>query len=462
MKKLLFLPILCAFLSVFAQNYNSNNVKLLGTWDSMTEVPATNSGIGNRYASCWGYAQKGREYAIVGAHNGTFIFDVTNPESPVKKAFVKGRRSNCVWREYKTYQNYLYCISDDGSPNSFQIVDLSYLPDSVKVVHDDETIFRQGHTIWVDRNKMYIASTKFQNSFSPMSVFDLTNPAKPTLIRNLSDDIPNAPTAHDMFVRNDTCYMSGGNSGLKIYKLGADKKFTELGSLTQYPGSGYNHTSMLLPDSKHMVMLDEVPNSLPVKVINVKDLSDIKTVHTFTGGSKATPHNPFPAPNNRVVISYYEDGVQIFDMTNPLKPIKTGFFDTHYQTDSTATTGGYKGAWSAYTELPSKNMIVVDMQNGLFVLDPKKAYGITTSSQDVVNQSFGTIYPNPFTDEIKINSAENGSFDVTIFDMTGKKIFFEKNANIAQKSISTTTFPKGVYVVLIANDKKMFSQKMVK
>ncbi len=464
MKKILFVLLVFSLNTAFTQSikYNAQNVSLLGTWDEPTLLP-NGSFVNNRYSSCWGYAQKGREYAIVGMHTGAAIVDITNPKTPKKVAFIKGRRDKCVWREYKTYKNYLYCISDDSPPNSFQIVDMSYLPDSVHIVHDDNTLFEQGHASFIDKDKLYISSAKGSASGnSPMSVFDLTTPEKPTLIRRLNDDIPSASTAHDMFAINDTCYMSGGYPGLFVYKLGKDKKFTQLGSFSKYPFSGYNHTTMILPNHKYLIMTDEVPNSLPIKVVDISDLTDIKMVTTFSSGTSATPHNIFPAPNNRIALSYYEDGLQIFDLSNPAKPVRTGYFDTHYQTDSTNTTGGYVGLWSAYTELPSGNVVACDMQNGLFVLDAKKAYGIKTNTQDIENQIFASISPNPFSDNITIKSKENTNFNLSIFDITGKIIFQAKNQSIEQLTIPTNNFAKGVYLLKITNGNITQTEKLVK
>jgi choice-of-anchor B domain-containing protein len=462
MKKIfLFLSILVFSQVAFSQvAFKSKNVKLLGSWADLN-IPPSGNFVNSIYSSCWGYSQKGREYAIVGSHTGTYFVDITDAKNPKKVAFVKGRRDKCVWREYKTYKNFLYCVSDDGAPNSFQVVDMSYLPDSVKVVHDDVNILQQGHTVWVDKDKMYVASTKFTDGYSPMAVFSLANPAKPTLLRRIEQDSLGAPTAHDMFVKNDTCYMSGGNSGLFVYHL-KNGKFKTLGSLTKYPSGGYNHATLMLPDNKHMVMLDEVPNSLPVKVINVSNLADIKVVTTFTGGTKATPHNVFPGFNNRTVITYYEDGIRIFDLKNPAKPVETGFFDTHFQSDSTNTTGAYAGAWSAYTELPSKNIIIVDMQNGLFVVDAKAAYGINTAVNDLENEVFSTISPNPFENMVKITSSEQGFFDVKIIDELGKIVFYEKNKNVENKIINTEFLTKGIYFLKISNGEKTQTEKLIK
>ena len=51
--------------------------------------------------------------------------------------------------------------------------------------------------------------------------------------------------------------------------------FSQLGSLTNYPGAGYNHSSYITQNSKYLVMCDEVPSALPIKVLDVQNLSNI-------------------------------------------------------------------------------------------------------------------------------------------------------------------------------------------
>ncbi len=446
-------------ISAQAPVYKSQNINLLGTWDDAAIAP-NGSFVNSRYSSCWGYAGKGREYAVVGAQNGVHIVDVTNPKAPVRRAFVKGAVQNAVWREYKTYKNYLYCISDDGGANTFQIIDMSYLPDSVKVVSDDNKLFTKGHTISIDKDKMYISGGDYA-----LTVYSLTNPEKPTRLRTLSQDFPATSWAHDIFVRNDTIFGSFGYSGMFIYRFDNDStKFRLLGSITQYPAKGYNHSSLLMPNGKTLIMADEVPKSLPMKIFDVSDLQDIKLECTFSGGSRATPHNPFLAPNNRVAVSYYEDGVLIYDVSNPKNPIKTGFFDTHYQSpDSASTIGEYRGNWSAYTELPSKNLILVDMQNGLYVLDASKAYGLTSSVSTPPFEEVVRVFPNPVQDEVIFTSTRNEQANIRVYDLLGKEIIFVKNVQLDGFGLSTNQFlQKGIYFLKIDNQNFTQSIKIVK
>lgn len=66
------------------------------------------------FSGCWGWYDpvKQREYAISGAHKGTYFVDITNPTSSYIADSVIGIPIN-TWRELKTYKNYCYIISDD-------------------------------------------------------------------------------------------------------------------------------------------------------------------------------------------------------------------------------------------------------------------------------------------------------------------------------------------------------------
>src|SRR5688572_27796832 len=117
--------------------YQSKNITLLGHWDDANAQ--SKDSMGTQYSSVYGYydAAKQKEYAIVGGSKGTYFVEVTDPANPVVRDFVAGRRDSCTWREFRTYDKYAYMVSDDYAPNSFQIADLSYLPDSVHLVYDD-------------------------------------------------------------------------------------------------------------------------------------------------------------------------------------------------------------------------------------------------------------------------------------------------------------------------------------
>jgi choice-of-anchor B domain-containing protein len=473
MKKNIFFVLTFLFQIVYVKaQYDKQNVSLLSHWFNPAEVAEPQLGI--KYQSVWGWvdtSDNNKEYAIQGSSSGTYIIDVSTPTSPVVKDFIPGRRGNCIWREYKTYSHYLYAISDDASPNSFQIIDLSYLPDSVHVVYDDVTIFERSHTLYIDGDKLYCGSVTLPSAggYYSMAVYSLTNPELPVLIRTLNQDDPSISFAHDMFVRNDTVYASCGNQGLFIYKLNADSTLSLINSLTSYPDQGYNHSSSLTANGQTLIFCDEVPRNLSVKLINVSDLQNISIESTFKSNEGATAHNPYIIGNNRAVIAYYQDGVQIYNIGNPALPVKTGYFDTD-TTDGANNNynisgSAYRGCWGAYVHLPSGIILASDMQNGLFVLDASIALGINDHKTTVENKI--TVFPNPTENSASVSFHLIGPDMLTIevIDVTGKKLLTKKEytqAGSSTKMISLEGMPAGMYFLKINGKEINCSQQIIK
>ncbi|HWY09850.1 MAG TPA: choice-of-anchor B family protein [Bacteroidia bacterium] len=431
---------------------------------------------GRKYSGCWGWyqASKNKEYAIVGSSTKTYFIDVTNPYSPVIKDSVMGRSPACTWRELKTYQNYCYVVSDVCTPNSFQIIDMQYLPDSVHVVYDDSTYFERAHTVWVDGNKLYVgANAKRGQGSASMNLYSLATPSVPVLLRRLSDDYPGISFVHDMFVRNDTVFASAGGQGLQVFKLTASNTFTALGSLTGYAEAGYNHSSYLTKDGRTLVFCDETP-AMSIKVANVTNLSNI-TISALTKPNTFpdfAAHNPYVIGNKWAFVSCYQDGLQLYDISVPTAPVLKGYFDTYPQ--GGANVGNYnstswRGNWGAYPYLPSGIVIACDMQNGIFILNADSVLGNNVGVKEInSNVISASIYPNPANDKLTISfiNPDSKTYSLKITNILGQVILKEENANdcnfpITYKTIDVSKFEPGSYIVSLKANEKQFQEKII-
>ncbi|HNQ61613.1 MAG TPA: choice-of-anchor B family protein [Bacteroidia bacterium] len=461
MKKLI-LSAAILFMSLASKaQFDYQNITWLGQFNDSSVVAEPVYGI--RYQSCWGWVDPitQREYGIIGSTTGTYIIEVTNPTVPVERDYIPGKSSARIWHEYKTYGNYLYAIADGGN-NTLQIMDLSYLPDSVHVVHDTTTIFDSGHTLYIDGDRMYVASVSKPGSpYSSMSVYSLSDPENPVLMRRLDQDYPAINQVHDMFVVNDTVYASCGYDGLYIYHYNeSSNQFQQLGSLTTYPDQGYNHSSFLSRDHTMLYMCDEVPDGMAVKVVDVTDLLSPTVVDTFYSNPGATAHNPYVI-DDQLFIAYYQDGVYAYDISVPSAPVKTGYFDTHPQNPPGTYPGtAYQGCWSVYTDLPSGILLASDMQLGLFVLDVSQLTGIDKSA---AAGSFSA-YPNPADNEIRIKNtlADNKINKIELIDLGGRVIgeIAQNNMTSVDLRLSTQNYPAGFYILRVQTDSKVISQKI--
>lgn len=89
-----------------------------------------------------------------------------------------------------------------------------------------------------------------------------------------------------------------------------------------------------------------------------------------TPGSGSIIHNTHTL-NDYEVVSWYKDGIAIVDVSHPDNMIVTGHYDTYTQ----GSGNGFNGAWGVYPYLPSGNLVVSDIDNGLFVLTPTYVRG---------------------------------------------------------------------------------------
>lgn len=85
--------------------------------------------------------------------------------------------------------------------------------------------------------------------------------------------------------------------------------------------------------------------------------------------------------------------------------------------------------------------------------------GFTTGINEL-NERNASVYPNPFTDQLHIETNSATNCIVTIYNLLGESLFSEKMTG--SKTIDTGAFAKGVYVVELREGEKVVNRKFVK
>ncbi len=442
----------------FSQTYSSWRVQLLA-----------NLKPDYYFSGCWGWYDpvKNKEYAISGAAKGTFFVDITNPISSYIADSLIGIPIS-IWREIKTYKNYCYIISDDYGP-SFQIVDLSPLPDSIRVVASPDTgILYKGHALWIDKHYLYVGIPvdKYSGTHS-MGLFDLLpDPENPQFLRYLDEDYPSINQVHDMYVRNDTIFASAGYQGLQVYKYDSiQNKFIYLNSLVSYLEAGYNHSSALTQNGKTLVFMDEVPKGLSIKITDVSNLNNMQVVNYLKpyNYSNFVAHNPFVLGNQYLVASCYQDGTLIYDISNPANPVMTGYFDTYPQggANTGTYTPGYASNWGSYPFFPSGLIFSNDGTNGIFILKADSALSV----RDIDKSQPSIVFPNPAKDKIYIYTNIKNQLHISIVDISGKKILdvhYLHSNSLEPLMIKLPEVSDGIYfLTILAEDNSYVCKKII-
>lgn len=431
----------------FAQSLNMN---LVGTWDANMSTDTTYNSVDvTNYNDCWGWSQDGKEYVVIGSNVGSHIIDVTNPSTPQEVDFVRGKfSSNAIHRDYKTHKGYLFMVCDQG-PSSLQVADLSYLPDSVHVVYDEDSFIVKSHNIFIDtlNERLYSCGGTKQTGGNDLSIFDISTPSNPILLIDLKDSIPWWGSAvgyvHDIHVKNNIGFTHDEDA-MHVIDFTNVNSPVILGSLNSYPDQGYNHSGWLNEDDTTYVMLDETPGKR-VKFLDVSDYNNIQVTDLIdcnTSDTAELAHNSF-FKDDLAYTSYYSHGVYVFDASDRNDIKIAAYYDPYNDTNS-----ALDNCWGVYPYLPSNIIIASDINKGLVILNSNYIVSIKENEKS----SF-KLYPNPVNTGETVNFSKPVNYEV--YSISGQFLFGGKN----KSQFLTSQMSTGYYIVKI-NDN--FTKLIVK
>ncbi len=341
-------------LTLSAQNnYNAQ-------FRSHTEFP------GQTLANICGYAKDGKEYALLGASKGLIIMDVTNPDEPKQIVQIPGPDN--LWKEIKVYQHYAYVTSEGGQ--GLQIVDMTNLPaanlQSKFYTGDGDLAGKLNpiHALHIDVPKGVVYCFGANGSLSSGAIMlDIkTDPWNPKYLGVVNKDY-----IHDGYAENDTLYAGHIYRGeMEVWYTKDKKNPVSLGKVKT--PTAFTHNIWLSDNHKYAFTTDENANSF-LGAYDLTDLSDIKLVDKISHniGSGAVVHNTHIL-NDYAISSYYTEGVTIHDVHRPDNLVEVAHYDTY--APATNPNDPFSGAWGVYPFLPSGNLIISNIDEGLYIVSP--------------------------------------------------------------------------------------------
>lgn len=335
------------------------------------------------YSAVWGYkAPDGREYAILGCYDGTSFVDITDADNIHQVGFLASTNpesNNNTWREMKTYSHYAYIVSE-VSNSGIQIVDLQYLPDSIRYVKKFlPTGYSATHSISQSGPYLYVNGASIGQG---VTVFDLTTDPETPVKRGAY----NVDYIHDCRIVNDTIYAANiYNSKVTIINAVNKNSLTRITSFVNLPNSG-PHNVALTSDRKYIFVTDEIGNSPRLmKVWNIEDLSNITYVANWqpTGITTSIVHN-VEIYGNYAIVGHYSAGVRFIDITDPASPTEVAWYDTYPLNNNSS----YNGCWGAHM-FPSGKIVASDRSTGLYVL--KLNFNISAAMEGFYNAASNSL-----------------------------------------------------------------------
>jgi choice-of-anchor B domain-containing protein len=97
---------------------------------------------------------------------------------------------------------------------------------------------------------------------------------------------------------------------------------------------------------------------------DVSDLEDPILARVYLGPSDAIDHNVYVL-GTTAFQSNYTYGIRMVDVSDPLNPTESGWFDTRPDDDDQT----FEGSWSNYPFFDDGRVLVTSRQEGMFILE---------------------------------------------------------------------------------------------
>lgn len=445
-----YLPLLIFIFPLFLQA-QVEELPLVGTWD---DEAITESGAFTPYNEIWGTVVNGEEYAIIASVYGFHFISLADPTQPEEVVRVQGSASGnfIIHRDFHSMGNILFSVADEGSSSRLEVTDMSLLPDTVHTEFMSDFPANNIHNIYLDEDNQRLYFCAFRDTadgYDALAIADVSDPFNPELIfRGTTIDGTNLEYVHDMHIVNDTAFFNCGNRGLVIADMTDIDSPKVISTLEDYPEKGYNHSGWYVPEKQAYYMADETHNA-DMKAVDVSDPATPQVVDLFGPGSNAPddtvsiPHNPL-VNGDYLHISYYYDGYRVYDIgTDPLEPELVGY----YQTSLVPNSFGFSGAWGVYPFLPSGNILVSDIERGLFVIEGPSE---TTSTNQLSQREEIICYPNPAGDFITVVT-RNKKSDIKVYNASGQ-VVLTQNSVSGKTRMNLSNLSSGVYFLVTTTE----------
>lgn len=317
-----------------------------------------------------------------------------------------------------------------------------------------------------DQNGQRFLIENSNGTETPLRIINITNPAAPVFVRSITP--PNPRWVHAMHIRGNRMFTSGWGSGTSATSRGRVEIFDISNIATQAPviigaiddpsGTGGNgnalHSTWSSEDGNYLYSCREIGSSDAaspgdVRVYDIRNPAVpllVKKVSMAQLGIVATtPHNPV-VKGNRLYVSWYEAGLIVFDITDPVDPKMIGQYDTWPAAIAPLTEkekrilnnadprdvmcggimsargkliSGMNGLWAVFPFLGENKILIGDLATGLYVLDVSKKNKVSDFDGDGRTDISKF---SPTTHTWQIEKSSNGTVSSTEFGLAGDKL----------------------------------------
>lgn len=346
---------------------------------SLSEFSATSAN------DSWGWKDPntGKEYVIIGLDNGTAFIDISIPTEPLYLGKLQTQSAPAAHRDMKVFQNFAFIVSESEGHGMhvFDLTKLRNVSNAPATFQVDATYneFGHAHNIVINESSGFAYVVGSDSFNGGPHIINIQNPLNPSFAGGYAMD----GYSHDGQVVTYSgpdpdhigkeLFIGSNEDEVVIIDVTIKSNPKHISSFA-YEDIGYIHQGWLTEDHRYFFVGDELDevnfgNNTRTIVLDFTDL-DNPTLHTNHFSTlPAIDHNGY-VKDNLFYLANYTGGMRVLDISDiENKNIsEIGFFDSYPLNNSL----DFHGAWNVYPFFESGNIVISDIENGLFIVRKKE------------------------------------------------------------------------------------------
>ena len=438
-------------------------------------------------------------YALVASRNddGVQIINITDPENPTATAAVTDGQTDGQGGQFTeldgprgittvVIDNTTYALVASSSDDGVQIMDITdpENPTATAVAQDGQGGFTEldgaySVTTVVIGESTYALVTSYADD--GVQIIDISTPASPTATAAVTDgqggftELDGASSITTVVIDNTTYALVASylDDGVQIINITDPENPTATAAVTdgQTDGQGGQFTELDGAQSITTVVIGEKTYALVASYFdNGVQIIDISTPASPTAsavaqdgqggftelyGARGITTVVIGEKTYALVASYFDNGVQIMDITDPENPTATA-----------AVVDGQGGFTELYGARGITTVVIGEKTYALvgsFSDDGVQIMEMSVSSLSTGEPFFTslTLYPNPVTSHLHIDNPQSFELSYTVYDLTGKALSTHHITGQSH-SIDVSTLAKGVYLLEATHNNNTTAMQFVK
>ncbi|HEU5058550.1 MAG TPA: hypothetical protein VFU21_18585 [Kofleriaceae bacterium] len=249
-------------------------------------------------------------------------------------------------------------VSDPQAPE--EVVDFPEAPPEA----DDPTV--NVHSIFVEGQRVYFTV------FGGIEIWDIADPAAPVRLGGYW--LPDLDTlggfVHDLYVEGGVAYLDYWNRGLVVVDASVDPAAPSLVGVFDAYERRTSHSSWVTTAGGRRVAIhgdEDFDAHLRVIDVDPDSATAFEEIGSYQTRPEVSIHNVM-AVGEEALVTYYQDGLRVLDLSDPTEPVETAHFQTWPGPEPGYGRMFYEGALGVDYDPERDLVLLADTHRGLLVL----------------------------------------------------------------------------------------------